>query len=264
MEVFSLSGASGTGKSTSALTFAHKNKIPAIIDDGLLIFNGQKIAGTSAKFEKNAITAVKTATFFDPDHLKEVQMAINNYYIDKILIIGTSERMTRLIASRLNLGEIKEFYHVEEIRSSSEIKLAQFIRKTEGKHIIPIPYKQIDQNFFKRFIQRGVEIFSPWKERIGETTIVRPDFHRSKIHIHEKAFKDLVKIICRGFPAIEECKSVQFQIQGLPILHLTIILKQPVQGNLIKLCEKLQTDIHEQFLNNLDIELYSINIQVHI
>ena len=71
MEIFSLSGPSGTGKSTSALTFAHQKKIPAIIDDGLLILNGQKIAGTSAKFEKNSITAVKRATFFDELHKKK-------------------------------------------------------------------------------------------------------------------------------------------------------------------------------------------------
>ena len=63
MEIFALSGPSGTGKSTSALSFAYEKKIPAIIDDGLLIVNGKKVAGTSAKFEKNTITAVKRATF---------------------------------------------------------------------------------------------------------------------------------------------------------------------------------------------------------
>ena len=165
MEVFSLSGSSGTGKSTSALTFAHKHNIPAIIDDGLLIFNGEKIAGTSAKFEKNSLTAVKRATFFFENHVEEVQKAIRNYYIGRILILGTSDRMVRLIANRLNLGDIDHYYHVEDIRTSSEIKIAQFIRKTEGKHIIPIPYKQVDQNFFKKLIHKGIEIFSPRKER---------------------------------------------------------------------------------------------------
>lgn len=52
MKVCSLSGPSGTGKSTSALVFAHKIGVQAIIDDGLLIVNGVKVAGISAKFEK--------------------------------------------------------------------------------------------------------------------------------------------------------------------------------------------------------------------
>lgn len=52
MKVYSLSGPSGTGKSTSALSFAHKIGVQAIIDDGLLIVNGVRVAGVSAKFEK--------------------------------------------------------------------------------------------------------------------------------------------------------------------------------------------------------------------
>lgn len=264
MEVFSLSGPSGTGKSTSALTFAHKHKIPAIIDDGLLIFNGQKIAGTSAKFEKNSLTAVKRATFFFEDHVKEIQMAINNYYIDRILIIGTSERMTKTIASRLKFGEIKHFFHVEDIRSSSEIKIAQFVRKTEGKHIIPIPYKQVDPNFFKKIILKGREIFSPKRERIGETTIVHPDFHRGSIIIDKKVYKDVVKIICKGYQEIEDCKSAQFQLQGLPILNVSITIKLPIRSNLFEMSERLQSDIRIHFLKHLNIEFSSINLYIQM
>jgi ABC-type dipeptide/oligopeptide/nickel transport system ATPase component len=264
MEVFSLSGPSGTGKSTSALAFAHKHKIPAIIDDGLLIFNGKKIAGTSAKFEKNPFTAVKRATFFDEDHLKEVQMAINNYYIDRILIIGTSDKMTRLIAERLNLGEIKHYYHVEDIRSPSEIKLAQFIRRTEGKHIIPIPYKQVDQSFFKKLIQKGMEIFSPKKERIGENTIVHPDFHRGTINIHKRAFKNIVEIVCSQYEAIDDCKAVEFHLEGLPILQATVTIRFPIRDSLKETMEKLQKDLHAHFMRMLNIELYSVDLTVQL
>jgi hypothetical protein len=264
MEIFSLSGPSGTGKSTSALTFAHKHRIPAIIDDGLLIVNGEKIAGTSAKFEKNALTAVKRATFFFEDHVKEVQMAINHYYISRILIIGTSDKMTRIIASRLNLADIQHYYHVEDIRTSSEIKIAQFVRKTEGKHIIPIPYKQVDPSFFKKIILKGWEIFTPKRERIGETTIVHPDFHRGSIVIHKKVYKDLVKIICSGYREIEDCKSTQFILNGLPILHVSISIRQPIRSNLFEMSERLQSDIRSYFLNHLNIELYSINLYLQL
>lgn len=264
MEVFSLSGASGTGKSTSALSFAHKHKIPAIIDDGLLIINGQKIAGTSAKFEKNPLTAVKRATFFFEDHVKEMQMAIKAYYITRILIIGTSDKMTRLIASRLNLGKIRHFYHVEDIRSSSEIRLAQFIRKTEGKHIIPIPYKQVDQNFFKQIIIKGMEIFSSKKERIGETTIVHPDFHRGGIIIHKKVYKDLAIIICSNYQEIAECKSAQFLLHGLPTLNIQLTINYPLNSNLLQMAENLQKDIQFHFINQLNIELHSINVYIQI
>ena len=73
MIIHSLSGPSGTGKSTSALQFAYEHEIEAIIDDGMLIINGEKIAGTSAKYEKNTITAIRRAIFEDDVHKNEVQ-----------------------------------------------------------------------------------------------------------------------------------------------------------------------------------------------
>lgn len=264
MEVFSLSGASGTGKSTVALSFAHEKKIPAIIDDGLLIFNGQKIAGTSAKFEKNAITAVKRATFLDEYHKKEVQFAIGQYYIDRILIIGTSDRMVRLIAKNLELGDIKHFYHIEDVRSSSEIKIAQYVRKTEGKHVIPIPYKQVEQNFFKKLIHRGMDIFSPQKERIGETTMVYPDFHKGTIKIYKNVFKEIVEYVCTDYIEIKGCKSISVHLKGLPVLKLSIILKFPINYSLIELGESIQQKIQEQFRSTLNIEFFSIDIEMHI
>lgn len=264
MEIFALSGPSGSGKSTIALSFAHEKKIPAIIDDGLLIINGQRVAGTSAKYEKNAVTAVKRATFHDRDHAQEVRLALAHYFITRLLIIGTSDRMVKLIANNLQLGEIKQYYHIENIRSSGEIKIAQFIRKTEGKHVIPIPYKQVEQSLFKKVIHRGVDIFSKKKEHIGETTIVYPDFHRSSIHIYKKAYKDMVTFICLAYENIKDCKSVHIDLEGPAILHVTIGIHYPLNENLIEMTKRLQKDIFDQFLNYLGLELYSIRMRVQM
>lgn len=261
MEIYSLSGPSGTGKSSSALAFAHQNKIPAIIDDGLLIVNGQKTAGTSAKFEKNALTAVKRATFFDPLHTQAVQEALSLYVIDKILIIGTSDRMTTLIAERLKLGSINHYVHIEDIRSSSEIKMAQFIRKTEGKHIIPVPYKQVEQNFFKRLIQKGMDIFSSKKERIGETTIVLPDFQRGTIHIERKVFIDIIEHVCRMNQHVISCNHIQVQLIGMQI-SLSLEIPYPITFHLPTTMAKLQEELYESFLHYMNIEFTSIHISV--
>lgn len=104
MKVYSLSGPSGTGKSTSALAFAHQLGVEAIIDDGLLIVNGVRVAGVSAKFEKNTITAVRRAIFTDEVHREAVQKALANYQVQSILLIGTSNKMTNSIAKRLALS----------------------------------------------------------------------------------------------------------------------------------------------------------------
>ncbi|MGM9926069.1 MAG: hypothetical protein ACI35R_17625 [Bacillus sp. (in: firmicutes)] len=262
MEIYSLSGQSGTGKSTSALAFAHQKMIPAIIDDGLLIVNGHKAAGTSAKFEKYALTAVKRATFSDKQHIEEVQAALKRYFIGKILIIGTSDRMTRLIAERLQIGEIHHYFHVEDIRTSSEIKLAQYVRKTEGKHIIPIPYKQVEQNFFKKLIRKGMDILSPKKERIGETTIVFPDFHRGSIQIEKKVFIDLVEQTCLLNPIVTHAHSIHVSLEGEPVVAFHVGIAHPFSFHLVREIEELQWCIYRNFLEYVGIEFTSIDINV--
>lgn len=266
MEVFALSGPSGTGKSTVALSFAHEKKIPAIIDDGLLIFNGHRIAGTSAKFEKNPITAVKRAVFFDIQHRKEVQTAIAKHFINKILIIGTSDKMVKQISTNLGLGPIKQIYRIEDIRTSSEIKMAQFIRKTEGKHVIPIPYGQVEQNFFKKLIQKGKKIFTPKKEMIGETTIVHPDFQRGHITIHKNVFKEIVEYVCLQHNDVYECKSVHISMKSVPILKLNIVLHSPLDGsvNVAQMTEDLQRELFNIFKSTFHIELHSVNLYIQI
>lgn len=262
MEIYSLSGPSGTGKSTAALSFAHDHKIDGIIDDGLFIVNGKKIAGTSAKFEKIAFKAVKRAIFTDDAHRTEVQNAIKEQQLDKLLIIGTSDRMTKKIAERLGIGEIQHFYHIEDLRTTSEMKLAKFIRKTEGKHIMPIPVVQVEQNFFKRFIQKGVEIFSPKKEKIGETTIVQPDFHQVVGHVDKQKFIQVIKQTCEADQMVEKVSKVHFELLPIPKSTVSIILSGPIMLDKPLPIKQLQGEIMNAFDHEFELELESINLKL--
>lgn len=49
MKVYSFTGKSGTGKSYQAIRVAKEKGIPALIDDGLLIYKNKIVAGRSAK-----------------------------------------------------------------------------------------------------------------------------------------------------------------------------------------------------------------------
>lgn len=262
MEIFSLSGPSGTGKSSVALEFAHTHQIEAIIDDGLLIVNGEKVAGVSAKFEKSAFKAVKRAIFMDEEHLLDVHKSIESHQPEKLLLIGTSDKMTIQIAKRLGFGKITHFYYISDLRTPSEMKLAKFIRKTEGKHIMPIPLKQVEQNFFKRFIQKGVEIFTPKREKIGETTIVQPDFHDETITIQKRAFTDMVKITCDLNPYIARSSKIQYKQLPLPSVHITVVLDGPIDYSIPAAMLALQNDIAMQFDNHFDLELEEIQIKI--
>ena len=90
MRAFALIGKTGTGKSFHALDISQENKIDAIIDDGLLIFESKILAGRSAKHEKTRVASVKRAIFDDLDHALSVRNALRDNPIDSVLIIGTS------------------------------------------------------------------------------------------------------------------------------------------------------------------------------
>lgn len=261
MRVYSLSGPSGSGKSTAALQFAHDHQIEAIIDDGLLIKNGQKIAGTSAKFEKNAIQAIRRAIFHDEEHRKEVMEAIKKHQIQSVLIIGTSDKMTKKIAQELQLGPIERFYHIDEIRSKNEIQLSQFVRTTQGKHLMPIPYRQVEQNFFQRLIQKGFDIFSKNRVKLGETTIVQPDFHRQTIEIAHHVYLDLIRYVASHHPHVSKVNFVEFTLKKFhPKIYVSLHIKAPVQYDAMKAMEDLQRQISDEFQRHFEFEPMEIEI----
>ncbi|MBE6027817.1 MAG: hypothetical protein E7227_04315, partial [Clostridiales bacterium] len=98
MKVVSFTGKSGTGKSFQATALAQRRGFDAIIDDGLLIYKGQIVAGRSAKKCASKAAAMRTALFNYEDHREEVRAAIERYAPEALLIIGTSDRMTDIVA----------------------------------------------------------------------------------------------------------------------------------------------------------------------
>lgn len=263
MLIHSLSGPSGTGKSTSALQFAHEHGIEAIIDDGILVIKGERKAGTSAKYERNTITAIRRAIFEDSMHKKEVKEAIHHYNVQSILIIGTSDKMTKKIAQALELGDIGSFHYIDEIRSNRDIQIAKFVRGTQGMHVMPIPYKQVEQNIFKRMIHRGFEIFSKNKEKLGETTIVRPVFHQQTIKISRKVYVDLLEYILGNYKGIAKVDRIQFTLkQFIPSIYIVVSIPVPVDYIVIERIEELQQYISHQFLKHFEFQPGEIHVLV--
>ena len=261
MEIYALFGPSGTGKSTSALQYAYSKMIPAIIDDGLLIYMGEKIAGRSAKYEENRITAIKRAMFYYQDHREEVKNKIEKLAIQKILILGTSKKMVDYIANALQLGQISYYADVENVRSSSEIKMALFERKTKGEHVIPIPAIQVERGFFRRMIFKGSKVFSLKKELIGENTIVYPGFQIATISIYPDVLKKIVSYRCKSIPEIQDYSNIQVTLGQIPTVSLSLKLFIS-EKTVLETIKNIQKKIKEDYQNHLDIELHSIDIHI--
>jgi uncharacterized alkaline shock family protein YloU/adenylate kinase family enzyme len=199
VSVYALVGRSGTGKSFRAKLVAQKYGIDLIIDDGLLIRDQKIIAGRSAKREKAYLGAIKTALFDDSAHRKEVLHALEKEKFKRILIIGTSEKMVKRIADRLRLPSIIKIINIEEIASRRDIETAIRSRKSEGKHVIPVPTIEIHQNYpqfvydsVKVFFKRGFNVL-PRRGKIFEKTVVQPEFGMyGRVSISETALTQMV------------------------------------------------------------------------
>ena len=138
ISVIAFYGGSGTGKSFRAKLVAQKYHIKEIIDDGLLIYEDEILAGHSAKLEKSYMGAVRAALFDDKEHRDEVARAIQAHKLNRILILGTSEKMVSKIAMRLQLPMPEKFIKIEDIATPEQIDQARISRQIEGKHVIPV------------------------------------------------------------------------------------------------------------------------------
>ncbi len=212
MEVYALIGASGTGKSHNANSVMQEYGIDMMIDDGLLIRDGKKMAGSSAKAEETTVAAVKRAIFHDPLHAAEVRERIAQLQPKKILILGTSEKMIDKITTALNLPPVKNKIFIQDIVTPEQIELAQSMRR-EGKHVIPLPSIEVKKDLpnywidsIWSFVTKKNKDKSKGKDKDKENDtdksrvssedkcIVRPRFSQlGRLTISENAIEQIVR-----------------------------------------------------------------------
>lgn len=178
MKIYGLSGPSGTGKSYNAIEVCARFDIPAIIDDGLFIFENSVVAGVSAKKQPTKIGAIKTAIFQDEESANEMRKAIEKANPKALLILGTSDKMVDQIAQTLGLPEITEHIHIEDVVSEKKMELAKKSRDVDGMHTIPAPTMQLKKQFsgFLLNARRSIKLAGRNPEISKEKTIVRPTY----------------------------------------------------------------------------------------
>jgi adenylate kinase family enzyme len=187
IKVFALVGESGTGKSFHAKPVAQRYGIDLIIDDGLLILGNRILAGRSAKEEKTFLAAVKTALFDSKAQRDDVARRLTAEKAKKILVLGTSEKMVRKIAARLQLPPPAKIIFIEDIASQDDIEKAIRARRIEGKHVIPVPSTEVKRNYSNIFYDT-IRILSrnkapiplPVVPRVHEKSLVRPFYSKTE------------------------------------------------------------------------------------
>ena len=262
MKIYALVGKSGTGKSYKALEIACENNIDYIIDDGILIHNGNVIEGISAKQAATKIEAVKRAIFSNKDHKNKVRIKINNENIKKILILGTSVKMVNQIAERLDLGRVDEYIRIEQISTKEDIENALKSRK-KGEHIIPVPTVQIKPmvsgisiNPLRRFV-----VTSDNKKMLLEKTIIRPAFsYIGKFYISPKVIIQIIKYEAINNKYVSKVNSIDVKDKNNNIdifININVTDDLEVFKNLKKLQINIKNNIEQMTMINVDkVDIY--------
>lgn len=266
MEVIVLIGGSGTGKSYKAIVVAREMDIEYIIDDGLLIKGTKVIAGKSAKREASIVAAVKRAIFMDEDHRNSVRSAIQEYSPDKILIIGTSEKMVDRIVSQLKLPSISKRIYIEHISTEEELTLAKKYRYKEGKHVIPVPTFEIKKDFSGYFIDR-LRILRKRKDRdegvqIYEKSVVRPTFsYLGKYTISHNVIKNLTKFAAEKIKGIHRVSNIYINSkdEGI-IIDIDVVIT--FEETIMSLAKKTQRQIAKEIEKMTSLNILYVNINI--
>jgi uncharacterized alkaline shock family protein YloU len=261
MEVYALVGKAGTGKSYRAMGVAHEKEIDLVVDDGVLINGTRKLAGKSAKKEQTKISAVKRALFFHEDHRAEAVDSLKAFKPKRVLLLGTSDRMVRKIAASLELPEIKEIIHIEDISTPEEIEAAKFQRMRHGKHVIPLPTLEIKKDFSGYFLD-AIMAFVRRRDKeveIGEKTVMRPTFsymgnytvsNKTIMQIAEHATKNI-----DGFHKMSKFKiqktqdEISMDIEGVFVLGCKLPKVGYEVQNKVKTAVEHMTGFHVTHVN---------------
>ncbi len=263
MEIYALVGTSGTGKSYKALELAYENDIKYIIDDGLLIHKNKIIAGISAKQAKTVMGAVKRAIFNDENHREDVKLKLQEENIDKILILGTSNKMINQIVEKLDMKEVHKIINIEDISSNNEIAIAKESRK-KGNHIIPVPTIEIKSiasgmsiNSLKRFFRKNNNSY-----KIIEKTIIRPTFsYIGKFYISPNVIEQIIYYEIDKIQQIEKINKLEVvNTNNIINIYLNIKINDVSQ---IKEIYKIQKIIKDNVEKITLINVEKVNIYIN-
>jgi hypothetical protein len=265
IRVYALVGSSGTGKSYKALFIARLKNIDYIIDDGILISQNKKVGGFSAKKEATKLAAVKRAIFYYEEHREEMKRLLKQENPMSLLIIGTSNKMVNQIAENLEILPIEHIYQIEDVSTEEEIIKAKNSRKTEGKHVIPLPSVEVKKDFSGYFLDKFKILIRKKgaKHEIAEKTIVRPTFsYIGRYSISTRAIYQMMAFSLYDNPFISRFlkgKIIEEEDGIILICDISVINGE----NLIKLGKEIQVTILRivEDMTGLNVKYVQVNIR---
>ena len=268
MKVYALIGPSGTGKSFKAQAVAAENNIQSIIDDGLLIRGNIVLAGKSAKKAETKIQTIRDAIFTTPEEQDEIKKAFKKHRIKSVLILGTSDEMLNRIVENLSLPKITRVIRIEDISTKEEMQTAKKIRKSQGKHVVPVPTFEIKKDFSGIMLD-PLQVFRTKKDKnpyqLADRSIIRPTFsYLGKFTISDAVFRDIVDMISETTEGIVATSKLRVDKIAVHEEGLKIYAEIAVTYgyNIVNIVDKFKERIKEELENITAMNVLEVDVKV--
>ena len=268
-----LQGHLGTGKSYRAQKIAYDNNIETIIDDGLLIKGSRVIEGVSAKTAKTKVQTVKAALFSTEKEQERIRNSIKKERIKSILILGTSDEMVKRIQENLKLPKIEKTIYIQDVSTKEEMEEAVRIRRTEGKHIVPVPTFEIKKDFSGilldpfQILKRGKKKDKKKnkKENAGvERSVIRPAFsYFGKYTIKDKVFKDIIRLVCDRIQGITEISTIRIdKAQNSNDVEISMNMEIAYGYNIEEMAEEMKKQSKKELEYMTSVNISMVNVKI--
>ena len=262
----------GTGKSYRAQKIAYDNNIETIIDDGLLIKGSRVIEGVSAKTAKTKVQTVKAALFSTEKEQERIRNSIKKERIKSILILGTSDEMVKRIQENLKLPKIEKTIYIQDVSTKEEMEEAVRIRRTEGKHIVPVPTFEIKKDFSGilldpfQILKRGRKKNKKnKKENAGvERSVIRPAFsYFGKYTIKDKVFKDIIGLVCDRIQGITEISTIRIdKAQNSNDVEISMNMEIAYGYNIEEMAEEMKKQSKKELEYMTSVNISMVNVKI--
>ena len=263
----------GTGKSYRAQKIAYDNNIETIIDDGLLIKGSRVIEGVSAKTAKTKVQTVKAALFSTEKEQERIRNSIKKERVKSILILGTSDEMVKRIQENLRLPKIEKTIYIQDVSTKEEMEEAVRIRRTEGKHIVPVPTFEIKKDFSGilldpfQILKRGKKKDKKKnkKENAGvERSVIRPAFsYFGKYTIKDKVFKDIIRLVCDRIKGITEISTIRIdKAQNSNDIEISMNMEIAYGYNIEEMAEEMKKQAKKELEYMTSVNISMVNVKI--
>ena len=180
--------------------------------------------------------------------------------------------MVKRIQENLKLPKIEKTIYIQDVSTKEEMEEAVRIRRTEGKHIVPVPTFEIKKDFSGilldpfQILKRGRKKNKKnKKENAGvERSVIRPVFsYFGKYTIKDKVFKDIIRLVCDRIKGITEISTIRIdKAPDSNEVEISMNMEIAYGYNISEMAEEMKKQAKKELEYMTSVNISMVNVKI--